>query len=68
MCIKADKYTLYNLKNLIIIGIWKDTEHRISFVLFPLFYAEIEEYSQEQIMLVIKTNPFELNYPCKFIA
>uniref|UniRef100_A0A672TD52 Bifunctional epoxide hydrolase 2-like n=1 Tax=Sinocyclocheilus grahami TaxID=75366 RepID=A0A672TD52_SINGR len=29
---------------------------------------EIEEYSQEQLMLVIKTNPCEFTYPCKFIA
>lgn len=68
MCIKADTYTVCNLKNIVIIAIWKDTEHRISSVLSPPFCAEIEEYSQEQIMLVIKTNPCEFTYPCKCIA
>lgn len=38
----------------------KGTEHRISSVSFPSVYADIEEYSQEQIMLVNKSNP------CKF--
>ncbi len=56
MCIKADTYTVCNLNIIVIIAIWKDTEHRIISVLFPNFCAEIEEYSQEQIMLVIKTN------------